>query len=179
LNLTYCIVVVGFLLILTQLQIILAPLEAIQKIEAKISFYSKTTSSINTTLLFLAAKFLIPISFFTYVKNGLNRKVKYEWIICLLGLVGIGTAFNNLIFMRFTNYLLVFLCIAMSEYIVPYLKPGRVSMPQFVMIITVAFTIVVTGYLSFLWPTGYYIKWVPYMSVFSPEGQRNEFINRE
>lgn len=179
LNYFYLIIVLLFTIVLTQLQPFLKVIESIQAVQDKIDFYSKTSSSLNTTLLFLTAKFIIPIGFFTYVKTMLKKQVQYEYLICILGLFGIGTIFNTLIFMRLSNYLLIFYCISISEIIVPYLRSSRANINQFVMLIMIFSSIVIIGYSSFLWPTGYYIKWIPYMSVFSLEGERGDLIYRE
>lgn len=179
LNYLYVLIVIIFTVTITQIQTFLVALESIEKIQEKISFYGTTSSSLNTTLLFLFAKFIIPIGFFSYAKHVLKKPIRYEPIMCLLGLVGIGTVFNTLIFMRLSNYLLPFYCLAICDIIIPYLRSSRANLNQLVMVMMISTSVIIIGYASFFWPTGYYIKWVPYMSVFSPEGQRGTLIYRE
>lgn len=179
LNYFYVIIVILFAILLTQIQSFLVLLQLIQNIQEKISFYSDYSPSLNTTLLFLFAKFIIPIGFISYAKLYLKLKVRYESLICLLGLIGVGTIFSTLIFVRLSNYLLIFYCLSVSEILIPILRLKKLVFKQLIMYAMIFSSILIMGYASFFWPTGYYIKWVPYMSIFSTEAQNEEIIYRE
>lgn len=179
LNYFYGILMFLITIALTQIQSFLSLLETIQKIQDKMDFYASTSSSLSTTLLFLSAKFIIPIGFFAYAKFILKQTIRYESLICLLGLFGIGTVFNTLIFTRLSNYLLLFYCLAVCDILIPYLRSKKEKFNQLIMFAMIFGSILIMGYTSFFWPTGYYIKWVPYMSVFSKEAENEELIYRE
>lgn len=179
LNYFYMLLTVLFTVVLTQIQSFLSLLGSVQAIGEKIGFYANASSSLNTTLLFLFAKFVIPIGFFTYAKNVLKQNIRYESLMCTFGLIGIGTVFNTLIFMRLSNYLLLFYCLSVCDILIPYLRAQRANFNQLVMFIMVFSSVLIIGYVSFFWPTGYYIKWVPYMSIYHPRAQNEELIYRE
>ena len=178
-NNLYVVLIFVVTVILTQIQPLLDLLTLVQNIQEKITFYSEYSPSINTTLLFLTSKFLIPIGFFMFVKFILKKSIKYESLMCLFGLLGIGTVFSTLIFARLTNYILPFYCVSIAEIIIPYLRLKKVGLGKLVMYFTIFCSIIAMGYTSFFWPTGYYKKWVPYMSIFSQEADDDTVIYRE
>lgn len=179
LNYFYGVLIVLFSIALLQLQSFLNVLQMIQKIQEKMVVYANATSSLNTILLFLSAKFIIPIGFLVYAKFILKKTIRYESLICLFGLFGIGTVFSTLIFMRLSNYLLLFYCLAVCDILIPYLRSKKEKFNQLIMFAMIFSSIIIMGYASFFWPTGYYIKWVPYMSIFSEEAANEELIYRE
>lgn len=179
LNYFYGVLIVLFSIALLQLQSFLNVLETFQRIQEKMVIYANATSSLNTILLFLSAKFIIPTGFLVYAKFILKKNIRYENLICLFGLFGIGTVFSTLIFTRLCNYLLLFYCLSICDILIPYLRSKKEKLNQLVMFAMIFSSIIIMGYTSFFWPTGYYIKWVPYMSVFSKEAENEELIYRE
>jgi hypothetical protein len=175
----YLIFIIILTVLLTQIQPFLNLLALILSIQEKITFYSEYAPSINTTLLFFTAKFLIPVGFFFFAKYALKKSIMYESLMCLFGLIGIGTVFSTLIFSRLTNYMLPFYCISIAEIITPYLSLKKLVLGKVFMYFMIFCSIIIMGYTSFFWPTGYYTKWVPYMSIFSQEAADDAVIDRE
>lgn len=179
LNKKYLIILVISFFALSQLQFIFTFFENIEKINKKINDYSEATYGWKSTFLFFVTRTLIPIGFLYWAKIKHNILIKYEYLICVLGLLGICSIFNTIIFIRFTNYFLVFYCITLSEVLIPFFRTRAISLSKLIATITFVLALLTYGYMSFFWPVRYYEKWIPYYSIFSSEAQNDKFIDRD
>lgn len=153
--------------------------ENVDRFNKKIDDYSEAAYGWKSTVLFLITKTLIPVGLFYWAKIKFNFKVKYESFICLFGILGVCSIFNTIIFTRFTNYLVVFYCIALSELLIPFLKIRIMTLSKLFIMCSLLFMVICYGYVSFFWPDRYYRKWVPYYSIFSIEARTDQFIDRK
>jgi hypothetical protein len=178
LNKTYIVLLVIAFFALTQLNFVFTFFENFEKINKKVSDYSKISYGWKSTVLFFTTRTLIPIGLFFWGKVKFDISIKYESLICVFGLLGVCSIFNTIIFTRFTNYIMLFYCIALAEFIIPFLRKKVMTLSN--LFVTLMFIVIVltSGYTSFNWPPGYYEKWIPYYSIFSSESESNKFIDR-
>jgi hypothetical protein len=179
LNRNYLLLLVIAFFALNQLNYLFTFFENIEKINKKVNDYSEASYGWKTTLLFFATKTLLPISLFFWAKTKYSILIRYEYLICLFGLLGVCSIFNTIIFTRFSNYLMVFYCVALAEVLIPFFRKKYMSANKFAVMFAFAVILITSSYASFYWPAGYYIKWVPYYSVFSNEAENDKFIDRD
>jgi len=179
LNKQYLVLLIIAFLALSQLQSLFTFFENIEKINKKINDYSEASYGWKSTVLFFITRTLIPVGLLFWAKTKYNFVIKYEYLVCVFGLLGVCSIFNTIIFVRFTNYFVLFYCIALVDVLVHFfrLKTGYVS--QLFVVVNFVIIVFAYGYLSFYWPVGYYEKWIPYYSVFSSEAQNDKFIDRD
>ena len=178
LNKSYIVLLIIAFLVLNQLNFIFTFFENIEKINKKVNDYSEASYGWKSTLLFFTTRTLIPVGFFLWAKSKFNILIKYEFLICVFGLLGICSIFNTIIFTRFTNYIMLFYCIALADVLIPFFRKKVLTPSKLFVIVTFIIILFTSGYTSFNWPTGYYEKWVPYYSIFSNESENNKLIDR-
>ncbi|SCY84869.1 EpsG family protein [Flavobacterium anhuiense] len=178
-NRHYILLLIVILLALNQLNYLFTFFENIDKINKKVNDYSEASYGWKSTFLFFATRTLIPIGLFYWAKNKFNIVIKYEYLICVFGLLGVCSIFNTIIFTRFTNYLMLFYCITLADVMIPFFRQKIITSSKLFVITTFVFILFTSGYMSFYWPAGYYVKWIPYYSVFSYESESNKFIDRD
>lgn len=163
---------------LNQLQYLFTFFENVEKINKKINDYSEISYGWKSTLFFFITRTLIPVGLFMWAKIKFKISIKYEYLMCVFGLLGVCSIVNTIIFTRFTNYLIVFYCIALADLLIPFFRLKVVTPSK--IFIMMAFLLIMStyGYMSFYWPERYYEKWIPYYSIFSNEAENNKFIDR-
>ena len=109
----------------------------------------------------------------------LKIQIRYEFLMCVLGFLGLLTTYNIIVFSRFSNYLLPFYSIALADIFIGILRSNKLSINKIFLLSTIIFIVPIYGYISFYWPVEYYTKWVPYYSIFSNESISNKFIDRD
>lgn len=179
LNKSYILLLVLTFVMLSKLDFIFTFFESIEKINEKANVYSEVSYGWKSTVLFFVIKTLIPIGLFLWAKVKFNIAIRYEFLMCVFGLLGVCSIFNTIIFTRFTNYLIVFYCIALADVLIPFFRSKVLSPSNIFVRVTFVIILFTSGYTSFYWPAGYYEKWVPYYSIFSSEAEHNKFIDRK
>lgn len=165
--------------ILSHLSFIFSFFENIEKIDKKINDYAEATYGWKSTILFVVTRTIIPIGIGFWAKKNFQTPIKYESMLCVFGLLGIGSIFNPIIFTRFSNYIMPFYIITLANIIIPSFKRGtpllkKIHMLAFCIMIFISYSIS-----SFYWPESYYRKWIPYHSVFSLQHKYNLMIDRD
>lgn len=178
LNKGYVLLLLATFLVLNQLNFIFTFFENIEKINKKVNDYSEATYGWKSTLLFFTTRTIIPVGLFLWAKIKYNISIKYESLICVFGLLGVCSVFNTIIFTRFTNYIMLFYCIALADVLIPFFRFNVLTLSRIFVTLTFVIILFTSGYTSFYWPAKYYRKWVPYYSVFSSEAQNDKFIDR-
>jgi len=178
LNKRYILLLVIVFFALNQLNYIFSFFENFEKINKKINNYSEASYGWKSTVLFFVTRTVIPIGLFLWAKVKFNISIKYESLICVFGLLGVCSIFNTIIFTRFTNYFMIFYCIALADLLIPFFRLKVLTQSKLFVMVTFIIILFTSGYTSFYWPAGYYEKWVPYYSVFSIESESNIFIDR-
>jgi hypothetical protein len=178
LNKSYLLLLLLTFLALNQLQYLFVFFENVEKINKKVNDYSEASYGWKSTLLFFVTRTIIPVGLFLWAKVKFNISIKYESLICVFGLLGVCSIFNTIIFTRFTNYLMLFYCIALADVLIPFFRLKVLTVSKLFVIGTFVLILWSYGYTSFYWPAGYYEKWVPYYSIFSYESENNKFIDR-
>lgn len=179
LNKGYVILLVLAFLVLNQLNFIFTFFENIEKINKKVNDYSEASYGWKSTLLFFTTRTVIPIGLFLWAKIKFNISIKYESLMCVFGLLGVCSVFNTIIFTRFTNYIMLFYCIALADVLIPFFRLKVLTPSKIFVMVTFVIILFTSSYTSFYWPAGYYEKWVPYYSIFSNEAQNDKFIDRK
>ena len=178
LNKGYVILLVVAFFALNQLNFIFTFFENVEKINKKVNDYAEASYGWKSTLLFFTTRTLIPVGLFLWGKVKFNISIKYESLICVFGFLGVCSIFNTIIFTRFTNYIMLFYCIALAEFLIPFLRKKIMTLSSLFVIMMFVIILLTSGYTSFNWPSGYYEKWIPYYSIFSNEAENNKFIDR-
>ena len=179
LNKFYLLILVVAFLILDQLNHLFTLFENVEKIGKKANNYVEASYGWKSSALFFITRTLIPVGLLMWAKFKYKVNIRYESLICVFGLLGVFSVFNNIIFTRFTNYLFLFYSISLAEFLVPVLRQNKLSVNRLFVISTFVFALLSYGYISFYWPVRYYEKWIPYYSIFSDEAQNNKFIDRD
>ena len=179
LNWKYVIILIICYLLLNKLDHLFVIFENVENISAKINNYSEAYYGWKSSLLFLITRTLIPVSIFLIAKFKYKMTIKYEPLITSLGILGIFSVFNTIIFTRFTNYFLIFYCIAFADVLIQIIKYKKLTISKLIVYGIIIISLVTYGYASFYWPSDYYKKWIPYYSVFSKEAINNKFIDRD
>lgn len=178
LNKNYLILLIISFFALSQLNFIFTFFENIEKINKKVNDYSEASYGWKSTLLFFITRTVIPVGLFLWAKIKYQIIIKYESLICVFGLLGVCSIFNTIIFTRFTNYFMLFYCIALADVLIPFLRLKVLTPSKLFIVATSVIILFTSGYTSFYWPAGYYEKWLPYYSVFSNEAKNNKIIDR-
>jgi hypothetical protein len=178
LNKAYILLLVIVFLALNQLNYLFVFFENVDKINKKVNDYSEASYGWKSTVLFFVTRTLIPVGLFLWAKVKFKILIKYEFLICVFGLLGICSIFNTIIFTRFTNYLMPFYCIALADVLIPFFRSKTYTLNKLFVVMTFVLILFTYSYASFYWPDRYYIKWVPYYSIFSNEAENNKFIDR-
>lgn len=179
LNKQYIILLFLSYFILSHLSFIFSFFENIEKIDKKINDYAEAAYGWKSTILFVVTRTLIPISIGFWTKKNFEFPIKYESMLCVFGLLGIGSVFNPIIFTRFSNYLMPFFIITLANIIIPSFRRASSSSKKISIFIFCAMIFVSYSISSFYWPEGYYKKWIPYYSVFSEQYASGLFIDRD
>ncbi|MXO05999.1 EpsG family protein [Flavobacterium sp. HBTb2-11-1] len=178
LNITYIIVLFIALLALNQLNYLFVFFENVEKINKKVNDYSEASYGWKSTVLFFVTRTLIPVGLLLWAKTKFNIAIKYEFLICVFGILGICSIFNTIIFTRFTNYIMPFYCIVLADILIPFFRLKIFTPGKLITTVTFVIMLFTYGYASFYWPERYYVKWVPYYSIFSYEAENDKFIDR-
>lgn len=145
---------------------LLSALSTIVFISDKINAYSDIKSvGILADILNVTRNALFPILFCYIVKYFAKKEIQFENLIAVMGIVGIASYFNPIIFSRAVNYFVLFFCISTVSFAVPALKSGKTVLRQYSMIFTILF-FVLYGSDSIMYRK--YERWVPYYSIFNP-----------
>lgn len=179
LNKTYIALLFIAFLALNQLQFLFTFFENVEKINKKITDYAEASYGWKSTLLFFATRTIIPIGLFYWAKHKYKMKVRYEFLMCTFGLLGICSIFNTIIFTRFTNYIMIFYCVALADVLIVFFQSRKSTVSRAFIYFTFSLILITYSYFSFYWPDRYYQKWWPYYSIFSEESQNGKFIDRD
>ncbi len=178
-NKKFVLISIGLLISLPLMELIFSSFESLDIIWNKIQDYEDVSFGWKSTFMFFMAKTILPASFFYWSKFKERNSIKYEWLMCVYVLLGICAIYNLIVFTRFSNYIIPFFCIALSEALVNIYRNNRYIFSRTV-VRTYTLTFVLIGsVISFYWPSAYYEKWIPYYSIFSEEAQLNKFIDRD
>lgn len=179
LNRKYIILLVLSCLILYYLEFVFSFFGNIEKIGKKINDYSEAAYGWKSTFLFLMTRTLIPVGLGFWAKKKLHMPIKYESMLCVFGLLGVGSVFNAIIFTRFSNYLMPLYVITLAGILCPCFKKAVSSLQKQVAFLLCIIIFVTYSIGSFYWPDRYYQKWIPYYSIFSWEYQIGFPIDRD
>lgn len=170
----YLIISFMLFLVLLKISFIFSIFENIEKVNDKISNYEEASYGLKSTLLFFVVKALIPIGTAFWAKYRLKMNVKFEAMVCVYGLLGIASVFNTIIFVRFSNYLVLLYVISLTEILCPSFKRAASSLQTYLALLLCVMLFISNSIITIYWPQKYYVNWIPYYSVFSEQSQRNE-----
>lgn len=141
---------------------------------------------LNLTWVFLSLLqySFIPMFLLLYLKKSFSYQVKYESLICMHILLGVGVTAFQIIFSRFTNYTLPIVALLITETIsLTYTnyKNGIVHS-----IVIASFITAIYGISYFIPASSYYLDsyryhyWYPYHSIFNEQSdKRREALRYE
>lgn len=117
------------------------------------------------TFLYFLRNAVFPLFFAWIIKFKFKQELKFENIICIMILFGIGSAINPLIWGRTVNYFMIFFCISFGDYCGQAMKSANKRIHNNAWILLVFFLITYsTYYLSIK----NYMRYIPYCSVMNP-----------
>lgn len=178
LNIKFLFIMILSLVAYSCLSIVFEFLNQLSKIGDRTAFYKDAFYGSNSVLLFWIIRFLIPISLMVWAKYIMKIRIKFEPLLCLMCILGLGVFYNGMIFLRLSNYILPFYCVFLADTYV-YAFKRAIHSNKLVAILSFCMLLFVYNIASFNWPPGYYKNWLPYYSVFSSESINNQFINRK
>ena len=118
---------------------------------------------------------IIPGAFGYTAKYICHYNIKFENIISLLGLIGIASYFNPIIFSRFTNYLMLFFAVSVSDCAVSLLRSRSIALRHNSTILIVCMCLLYgSSYLMYR----KYTLWVPYYSIFNPQHVSRDYAEK-
>lgn len=179
LNKKYVLLLLLSVFILYHLTSIFSFFENVEKINKKINDYAEATYGWKSTALFFITRTLIPIGIGFWAKKKLQMTIKYESMLCVFGLLGIGSIFNTIIFTRFSNYLMPLYIITLADILCPCFKRSSSYLQRLIACSLCLTMFIFYSISSFYWPQKYYQKWIPYYSIFSDQFQREIPIDRD
>lgn len=155
---------------------IMSIFSSIPAIQAKIESYSEISSLGGLAdLLNITRLALFPIAFGYTAKYICHYNIKFENIISLLGLIGIASYFNPIIFSRFTNYLMLFFAVSVSDCAVSLLRSRSIALRHNSTILIVCMCLLYgSSYLMYR----KYTLWVPYYSIFNPQHVSRDYAEK-
>ncbi len=164
-NKYFAILIVVFLLVSKELAQMLMPLITFSAVANRLEEYALLLESdrlnINWIIGALIQAVLIPL-----VMLFVNKKTdwdlgKYEFLICLCVLFGVGCIYFEIIFQRFTNYTALFYAICLADFLHSKLvNPIHKYIIVFVFITIYSFT-----YIN----NSRYNRWLPYHSILNEQ----------
>ena len=118
---------------------------------------------------------ILPLWFLYLSKNRLRTPVKYENIICLQILMGIGLWFVPIVFQRLVNYTIVFYIVSLAHVIGTCLRDFQyrrmISVNAYksrCQLVRVLLFFTILAHSSYYIHLNFYERYIPYHSVFDP-----------
>lgn len=118
---------------------------------------------------------ILPLWFLYLSKNRLRLNVKYENIICLQILMGIGLWFVPIVFQRLINYTIVFYLVSLADVIGACLRDfqyrQKISVNAYKsrsQLVSILFFLTILAHSSYYIHLNFYERYLPYHSVFDP-----------
>lgn len=166
----YVIILVFSLAIFLNLDALFPLFAEIDKINDKITAYEDTSLmeggvlGLVLTLLIWFRFMILPISIYLWDKFILKERPKYEGLVCIYTILGMGVWFNSTIFERFPNYITPLYMISITNIIIPCFFRAASLSKKIAGIMFFCMILIVYG--SF--PARIYKRYIPYYSIFNP-----------
>jgi hypothetical protein len=147
----------------------------LSKVENAVKIYLGVHYGSSSALLFLFCNSILPLLILLYSKIILRITVKYEPMVLVLILVGIGSFHYPIYFMRLCNYTYPFYAVTLAEFTSLGILGSKYNFNKVLCFVLSA--IISVGFFAknFLWPPLYYRNWLPYYSILSPESSSPSF----
>ena len=118
---------------------------------------------------------IFPICFGYIATYKRTREIKFEWMIGIMGLLGIMALFNSIIFGRFSNYFILFFCVSFGTTIIQWFKTQSQILRNNAFIFSLCFIILFgIGFKMY----NKYTLWVPYYSIYNPTDINREYADK-
>ncbi len=142
----------------------------------KIDSYKDITSTGKLAGLYRLLVYTIFPTFYCYLtKYGMNRYVRFENPVAIMGAIGTMALFSPIIFGRFLNYFIVFYCVSISSGVIEFIKSRSKVLKHNAIIISISFCLIYgTGFLMYK----KYTLWIPYHSIYNPVNVSREYANK-
>ncbi|PXV62188.1 EpsG-like putative glucosyltransferase [Dysgonomonas alginatilytica] len=168
----YFIAVGFFLVIIVNIGPYLTLLENFEKVGDKantyISFNEIGAMNMNWVILNLMQLTFFPMIVLFFQKYILKEDVKFESLVCMHALLGIGVAFYQIIFSRFTNYTMPFYALFLVNFF--YSVHFKTQFRKLALIACISLWLFLYGY-YYMGGNNYfrmYQAWIPYSTIFDP-----------
>ena len=128
---------------------------------------------------------LLPMLTLYLAKNRLKIYVKYEHLICLQILMGVGLWFVPIVFQRLINYTIIFYLVSLADIIGTCLRNQkyRSSISAYsrrcrTQIVSILFLFTILAHSTYYIHLNFYKIFIPYHSIFNPidEAEREQFV---
>lgn len=129
------------------------------------TYANNTSSGLFSDFMNLCRWCLFPLLFILYIKFQLKVPIQFENMIAIMILLGILTFFSPLIFSRLSNYFKLFFSISFANGIIQMFISKKSQIRQFCIVFASSFVIF---YGSQFLLYRYYIRLIPYYSIFNP-----------
>ena len=171
LNWSFIVCVIVFFLVSKPLSDFLTPLITFSSVADKIDVYKNLINDnrLNTNWIIYALlqAVLIPLIILFISKKGKWKLGKFESLICLCVLLGLGCVYFEIVFQRFTNYVIIVYALCLSN----FYASRRVKFIHKAIVALLFITLYSFSYVS----NGRYHIWFPYRSILNEE----QIIERE
>lgn len=118
---------------------------------------------------------ILPLWFLYLSKNRLRAHIKYENIICLQILMGIGLWFVPIVFQRLINYTIVFYLVSLAHVVGTCLRDSQYKQTIGVyahkcrrQLVCILLFLTIAAHSSYYIHLNFYERYIPYHSVFDP-----------
>lgn len=140
-------------------------LENVIIIGDKVSTYANENHGLLADILLCCRKGGFPIFFSLIVKFGCRRNLKFENQLACLGIFGVMSLFNPVIFGRITNYFILFFVLSFSFEIIDFIKSNNRKLIHNAAVLSILFILLYgSGYTMY----NIYKLYTPYSSVLNP-----------
>lgn len=128
---------------------------------------------------------LLPLCVLYVNKNRFKVQIKYEGIICLQILFGIGLWIIPIIFQRLINYTIIFYLVSLSQIAGTVLRSkeyenyyGKIKCNMRRQTVTTLLVLTLLAHSSYYIHLGFYERYIPYHSIFDPieVPERSKFV---
>lgn len=137
--------------------------------------YAGVSTGMLAGLYKLLTTALFPILYGYLATHNQRRKIKFEWLIGIMGLLGVMTVFNTILFGRFNNYFVIFFCVSFADTIIIWYRKKGIATRHNALILSLCFILVYgIGFKMY----NKYTLWIPYYSIYNPHDVKREFAEK-
>lgn len=154
---------------------IIHSLSVVMTVAEKAEGYAGETIGIMAGTYKLLTNAIFPIGFGYISTYKQKKEIKYEWMVGIMGLLGIMSVFNTILFGRFSNYFIIFFCVSFGTTIIQWIKSKSKIYRHNALVLASCFIMIFgIGFKMY----NRYTLWIPYYSIFNPVEVKREYADK-